>query len=147
MTYSVVINDLGDNGNVTSGRSVVDENNSTDLDESLESGWLLGLDISSLCLFTAVQLVGQAEQLQSVSFSPSFEQPRHDILACRPCPDGPSHPYPPNTFIPSTLFSSFNSFSHSIPISIHLPWTEAALPCPACEPVYDLQPLYRYPTT
>lgn len=69
-TYSVVINDLGDNGNVTSGRSVVDENNSADLDESLESGWLLGLDISSLCLFTAVQLVGQAEQLQSVSFSP-----------------------------------------------------------------------------
>lgn len=38
MTYSVVINDLGDNGNVTSGRSVVDENNSADLDESLESG-------------------------------------------------------------------------------------------------------------
>ena len=69
-TYSVVINDLGDNGNVTSGRSVVDENNSADLDESLESGRLLGLDISSLCLFTVFELVGQAEQLQSVSFSP-----------------------------------------------------------------------------
>jgi hypothetical protein len=50
LTYSVVVNDLGDNGNVTGGRSVVDENDSADLDESLEGGWLLGL-IISIALF------------------------------------------------------------------------------------------------
>jgi len=41
-----VINDLGDNSDVTGRRSVVDEDNSADFDESLESGWLLGLDVS-----------------------------------------------------------------------------------------------------
>ena len=45
-----MVDDLGDNGDVTSGRSVVDEDDSADFDESLEGGWLLGLDISSGCL-------------------------------------------------------------------------------------------------
>jgi hypothetical protein len=46
MTHSVVVDDLGDNGNVTSGRSVVNKDDSADFDESLEGGWLLGLDVS-----------------------------------------------------------------------------------------------------
>ena len=44
VTYSVVINDLGDNSDVTGRRSIVDEDDSADFDESLESGWLLGLE-------------------------------------------------------------------------------------------------------
>jgi hypothetical protein len=51
MTHSVVVDDLGDNGNVTSGRSVVNKDDSADFDESLEGGWLLGLDVSSGCLW------------------------------------------------------------------------------------------------
>jgi hypothetical protein len=47
MTHSVVVDDLGDNGNVTSGRSVVNKDDSADFDESLEGGWLLGLNVSS----------------------------------------------------------------------------------------------------
>jgi hypothetical protein len=51
LTHSVVVDDLGDNGNVTSGRSVVNEDDSADFDESLEGGWLLGLNVSSGCLW------------------------------------------------------------------------------------------------
>lgn len=42
-TYSVVINDLGNDGDLASGRSIVDKDDSANFDESLESGWLLRL--------------------------------------------------------------------------------------------------------
>jgi hypothetical protein len=66
-----VVNDLGDNGNVTGGRSVVDENDSADLDESLEGGWLLRLEVSSVhvlsswvgCLVSVVCLSGHVLSL------------------------------------------------------------------------------------
>ena len=45
-TNPVVVNDLGNDGELASGRAVVDENDTADLDETLEHGGLLGLDIS-----------------------------------------------------------------------------------------------------
>jgi len=38
-----VVNDLGDDGELASGRTVVDEDDATDLDESLEGGGSLSL--------------------------------------------------------------------------------------------------------
>ena len=41
--HPVVVNDLGDDGELASGRTVVDEDDATDLDESLEGGGSLSL--------------------------------------------------------------------------------------------------------
>lgn len=43
-THPVVIDDLGDDGELPCGRPIVDEDDSADFDESLEGGWLLGLE-------------------------------------------------------------------------------------------------------
>lgn len=42
-THSVVVNDLGNDGELSGERSVVDEDDSADLDESLEGGRSLNL--------------------------------------------------------------------------------------------------------
>jgi len=64
LTHSVVVDDLGDNGNVTSGRSVVNKDDSADFDESLEGGWLLGLDVS--CVY------GHVDRGRAAGPSPLF---------------------------------------------------------------------------
>jgi hypothetical protein len=38
-----VVDDLGNDSEFACGRSLVDENDTADFDESLESGWLLDL--------------------------------------------------------------------------------------------------------
>lgn len=68
MTHSVVVDDLGDNGNVTGGRTVVDENDSADFDESLESGWLLRLDVSEVRVWLFVCLSGPSSLVSSSSY-------------------------------------------------------------------------------
>jgi hypothetical protein len=61
-----VVDDLGDNGDVTSGRSVVNKDDSADFDESLEGGWLLGLDVS--CVY-GYGFIDRAVGQSSCSFS------------------------------------------------------------------------------
>jgi hypothetical protein len=67
MTHSVVVDDLGDNGNVTSGRSVVNKDDSADFDESLEGGWLLGLDVSCVSgMDVLIEQLGRAAVPSSI---------------------------------------------------------------------------------
>ena len=49
-TNPVVVDDLGDDGELAGGRALVDEDDSADLDESLEGGWLLLLRVSVLLM-------------------------------------------------------------------------------------------------
>jgi hypothetical protein len=72
-----VVDDLGDNGNVTGGRTVVDENDSADFDESLESGWLLRLEVSEVRVWLFVCLAGPS----SLVSSPTYPLPSLLVLA------------------------------------------------------------------
>ena len=40
-TYPVVVNDLGDDGELASRGTFVDKNDTADLDEAFEGGWLV----------------------------------------------------------------------------------------------------------
>lgn len=74
-TNPVVVDDLGDDGELAGGRALVDEDDSADLDESLEGGWLLLLRVSVLLVLRSCS---------PCAFSVSSSQPALPLcLRCR----------------------------------------------------------------